>query len=104
VARRVEKIVFSSTLTDAPWQNSRIADADPATIVQQLRTQPGGDIVALNSGSIINALLEAGELVRLVLNLCPEISGGGAHLFADSLLRPPGRSRTCRPLIRARST
>jgi dihydrofolate reductase len=81
----VEKLVFSSTLTDAPWANSRIADADPATAVRQLRRQPGGDIIVLNSGSIINALLEAGELDRLLINLCPEISGGGARLFADSL-------------------
>src|SRR6266498_278550 len=25
----VEKVVFSSTLTEAPWQNSRVVDADP---------------------------------------------------------------------------
>ena len=81
----VEKIAFSSTLTDAPWTNSRIADADPADVVKRLRTQPGGDIIVLNSVSIINALLEAGELDRLVLNLCPEISGGGTRLFAEGL-------------------
>src|SRR4029450_3643537 len=34
-----EKVVFSSTLTEAPWQNSRIVDADPAEVVKQLRTQ-----------------------------------------------------------------
>jgi dihydrofolate reductase len=81
----VEKIVFSSTLTDAPWQNSRIADADPATTVRELRTGTGGDILVLNSVSVINALLDAGELDRLLVYLCPEISGGGARLFADGL-------------------
>jgi dihydrofolate reductase len=81
----VEKIVFSSTLTDAPWENSRIADADPATTVRQLREQPGGDIVVLNSGSVIKALLEAGELDRLTIVLCPELVGGGARLFEDGV-------------------
>lgn len=81
----VEKIAFSKTLTEAPWTNSRIAEADPATVVRQLRTRPGGDIIVLNSGSVINALLEAGELDRLVINLCPEVAGGGARLFADGL-------------------
>jgi dihydrofolate reductase len=81
----VEKIVFSSTLTDAPWQNSRIADADPVATVRQLREQPGGDIVVLNSGSVINALLEAGELDRLTIILCPELVGGGARLFEDGV-------------------
>jgi dihydrofolate reductase len=81
----VEKIAFSRTLSEAPWSNSRIAEADPATVVRQLRTSPGGDIIVLNSGSIINALLEAGELDRLVINLCPAVAGGGARFFADGL-------------------
>jgi dihydrofolate reductase len=81
----VDKVAFSTTLTEAPWANSRVTDADPATVARQLRAQPGGDIIVLNSVSVINALLEAGELDRLIINLCPEISGGGARLFADGL-------------------
>src|SRR5690242_20899184 len=40
----VEKVVFSGTLQHADWHNSRIATADPAATVRQLRKQPGGDI------------------------------------------------------------
>lgn len=80
-----EKVVFSSSLTDASWENSRIAEGDPAQVVKQLREQPGGDIVVLNSKSIINALIEAGELDRLSLVLCPELAGGGARLFEDGV-------------------
>jgi dihydrofolate reductase len=81
----VEKVVFSSTLTDAPWENSRIANADPAEVVRQLRQQPGGDIVVLASSSVIKALLAGGELDRLSITLCPELVGGGARLFTDGL-------------------
>jgi dihydrofolate reductase len=81
----VEKVVFSSTLTNAPWENSRIADADPAEVVRQLRGQPGGDIIVLASSSVIKALLAAGELDRLSITLCPELVGGGARLFEDGL-------------------
>jgi dihydrofolate reductase len=81
----VEKVVFSTTLTDAPWENSRIADADPAFLVRELRGQPGGDIVVLASTSVIQALLEAGELDRLSITLCPEIVGGGRRLLDDGL-------------------
>ncbi len=81
----VEKIVFSSTLTDASWENSRIAEGDPVQVVKQLREEPGGDIIVLNSSSIINALLEAGELDRLTIVLCPELVGGGARLFEDGV-------------------
>ena len=81
----VEKVVFSSTLTEAPWENSRIAGADPGAVVRELREQPGGDIIVLASTSVIRALLEAGELDRLSVTLCPEIVGGGRRLLDDGL-------------------
>jgi dihydrofolate reductase len=81
----VEKIAFSSTLKEAGWENSRIVDADPATVIQELRQQAGGEIVALNSVSVINSLLRADVLDRLNIMFCPEVSGGGARLFEDGL-------------------
>ena len=81
----VEKIVFSSTLKDATWQNSRFVDTAPSTVVKELQQQPGGDIIVLASASVIKHLLQADELDRLSINLCPEIVGGGARLFEDGL-------------------
>jgi dihydrofolate reductase len=81
----VEKVVFSTTLTAAPWKNSRIAEGDPVEEVARLRAQPGGDIIVLASISVIKALLEAGELDRLSITLCPELVGGGARLFEDGI-------------------
>jgi dihydrofolate reductase len=81
----VEKVVFSSTVKDADWDNTRIVDADPATEVRRLRMQSGGAIIVLNSVSVINNLLEADELDRLSITLCPEVVGGGARLFEDGL-------------------
>ena len=83
----VEKIVFSSTSKDHAWENSRIVDADPSIIVEDLRQQDGGDIIVLASGSVIRRLLQADLLDRLSITLCPEIAGGGARLFEDGL--PP---------------
>jgi dihydrofolate reductase len=81
----VEKVVFSSTLTEAPWQNSRIVDADPAAVIKQLRAEGGGDIIVLASGSVIKALLAADEIDQLSITLAPELVGGGARLFEDGL-------------------
>lgn len=81
----VEKIVFSSTLTEVPWPNSRLVDGEPATLVRELRQQPGGDIIVLASLSVIKNLLQADELDRLSITLCPEVAGGGARLFEDGL-------------------
>ena len=81
----VEKVVFSSTLKQANWENSRIVNADPASIVEDLRQQEGGDIIVLASSSVIRSLLRADALDRLSITLCPEVSGGGAQLFEDGL-------------------
>jgi dihydrofolate reductase len=81
----VEKIVFSSTLKEATWENSRIVDGDPATVIEDLRQQEGGDIIVLASGSVIKSLLRADALDRLSITLCPEVAGGGARLFEDGL-------------------
>lgn len=83
----VEKIVFSFTLKAVSWENSRIVNDDPATVVKELKKQAGGDIIVLASSSVIKRLLEANILDCLSITLCPEVSGGGARLFNDGL--PP---------------
>lgn len=83
----VEKIVFSSSLSEPTWENSRIVDDDPASIVESLRQQDGGDIIVLASSSVIRCLLEADALDRLSITLCPEVAGGGVRLFEDGI--PP---------------
>lgn len=79
----VEKIVFSTTLTEAAWANSTITARPPAQVAAELRGRPGGDIVVLASRSVIRNLLEADAIDRLSITLCPEIVGGGDRLFDD---------------------
>jgi dihydrofolate reductase len=82
---RTEKIVFSTTLSEAPWENSRIVAGDLPGEVRSLRAADGGDIIVLASGSIIRALLDADLLDRLSITLCPAVVGGGARLLEDGL-------------------
>ena len=81
----VEKVVFSSTLQKADWNNAHVVNDDPAAVVRDLQLQAGDDIIVLASGSIIKRLLQADVLDRLSFTLCPEIAGGGARLFEDGL-------------------
>jgi dihydrofolate reductase len=81
----VEKIVFSRTLTSADWANSRVVVADPVAAVKELRQVAGGDLLVLASSSVIRALLDADEVDRLSITLCPEIAGGGARLLDEGL-------------------
>jgi dihydrofolate reductase len=75
-----DKVVVSRTLTEASWPGSRVVADDPAEVVRRLRKEEGGDIVVLASASVIRGLLEAGELDRLSITLCPELVGAGARL------------------------
>jgi dihydrofolate reductase len=92
----VEKIVFSSTLKDASWENARILNDDPATVVMELQEQPGDDIIVLASSSLIKRLIEADALDCLSITLCPEVSGGGARLFDDGLPPSSWTLRQCK--------
>jgi dihydrofolate reductase len=83
----VEKIVFSSTLKESTWENSRIVNTDLTAFVQDLQQREGGDIIVLASSSIIKSLLKADILDCLSITLCPEVAGDGARLLEDGL--PP---------------
>jgi dihydrofolate reductase len=95
-----EKVVVSRTLTEASWPGSRVVADDPAEVVRRLRKEEGGDIVVLASSSVIRGLLEAGELDRLSITLCPELVGAGARLFGDG---PAGSSWSLTEVTRADS-
>ena len=84
-----EKLVLSRTPAEPGWRNTRVAADDPADIVRRLRQEDGGDVVVLASHGIIGRLIEAGELDRLSITLCPELIGAGARLFGDG---PAGSS------------
>jgi dihydrofolate reductase len=83
--RDTEKVVLSSTLTEAPWPNTRIFNEPAGSVVDRLKTEEGGDIVVFSSASVIKALLAADRVDRLSFMIFPEILGGGARLFEAGL-------------------
>ncbi|MER7492976.1 dihydrofolate reductase family protein [Streptomyces pharetrae] len=80
-----EKVVLSSTLTETPWERTRVVDAPAADVVTRLKATGRGDILVNSSASVIKPLLAADLLDRLYLMVCPEITGGGQRLFEDGL-------------------
>lgn len=77
------KVVFSKTLQEADWNNSRVARGDLAEEISTLRQEPGGDIIAWGGASFVQALSRAGlvDEYRLVIN--PVALGDGLPLFKD---------------------
>jgi dihydrofolate reductase len=78
------KVVFSRTLTKAPWESSRIASGDLAEEIDALKREPGGDILAWGGAAFARALIAANLIdeYRLVVN--PVIAGGGLSIFGES--------------------
>jgi dihydrofolate reductase len=79
-----EKVVISRTMTEAPWENSRIA-RDLAGEIERLRDAPGRDVLVINSASVIGELLRLGLVDDLRLAIVPVLVGGGLRLFPDGV-------------------
>lgn len=84
-----EKVVLSATLGEAPWERTTVVDKPATEVVADLRAAEGGDILVLNSASVIKALLAADQVDRLALTVFPVFLGGGPRLFDDGL--PTGK-------------
>ncbi|TDB94672.1 dihydrofolate reductase family protein [Actinomadura sp. 7K534] len=80
-----EKVVFSTTLTEAPWERTRLVNAPAPEVVAELKRTGEGEILVNTSAGIIRPLLAADMIDRLYLMIFPEITGGGQRLFEDGL-------------------
>jgi dihydrofolate reductase len=76
------KYVVSRTLEDAgAWQNSVLLRGDAASVVAELKAQPGGDLGIIGSVSLVRSLHAVGLIDRYTLLICPLTLGGGTRLF-----------------------
>ena len=80
-----EKVILSTTLTEAPWERARVVNGDVADVVAELKTAGEGDILANTSPSVVKPLLAADLVDRLYLMVTPEIAGDGERLFDEGL-------------------
>jgi len=76
------KIVASTTIDDPTWEQTTIT-TDPITDIRALKQQPGGDIIVLNSASLIRQLLRLDLVDALNLHQAPTILGAGDRLLDE---------------------
>jgi dihydrofolate reductase len=77
------KIVFSSTLQTAVWNNSRLAKNSLQEEVSNLKKRSGKDLVVLGSATVASSLLQAGLVDEYRVILQPVLLGRGNSLFKD---------------------
>jgi dihydrofolate reductase len=77
-----EKVVFSRTLKDVTWKNSRLVrELDPRDIAA-MKSKPGPDILVFGSGSIASELTRHGLIDEYEFIVCPVLLGGGRTLIS----------------------
>jgi dihydrofolate reductase len=75
------KVVFSRTLSQAEWSNTRLVKEEMLAEVRKLKQQPGKDLAVLGSGSIVAQLAQAGLIDEYSILLNPVVLGEGKTMF-----------------------
>ncbi len=79
-----DKIVFSNTLTKAPWgkwKDATVISGEAAKAIKQLKAFPGKNMVLWGSISLAQALMKENLVDEYHIQLCPVLTGGGRSLF-----------------------
>lgn len=77
------KLVVSTTLASAGWENSTLISTDVAAQVAAAKRQAGNNISITGSGTLVRSLLGHGLVDELRLMLHPIVVGRGKRLFRD---------------------
>ena len=85
---RMRKTVFSHTLKSVDWENSRVAQADLATEIRRMKSEPGPNLLILGSGEIVAQLTQAGLIDAYQLVVVPIVLGSGRTLFEGVTGKP----------------
>ncbi len=81
------KVVVSTTLTEATWNNSTIIRSDVPEEVRKLKDRYEGDILVAGSAALVQSLLRYELVDQLNLMVFPVLLGAGKKLFADEAER-----------------
>jgi dihydrofolate reductase len=84
----IRTYLFSRTLTAAP-PGPELVSRDAGAFVLDLKRRPGKGICVMGGGELACALLAAGAIDEVGLNIHPILLGAGVPLFRDAGRRIP---------------
>ncbi len=85
IMNNLNKIVFSKTLEQVEWANSRLAAGSPAEEIARLKQQEGRDIGVAGGARFAQSLSKEGLIDEYRLTIHPVVLGSGMPLFAAPL-------------------
>jgi dihydrofolate reductase len=83
------KVVFSRTLDEPAWKNTRVVAGDIAAKVRRMKQEPGEGMTILGSGTIVAQLAQAGLIDEYQLVVHPVVLGEGRTMFEGVGARLP---------------
>jgi dihydrofolate reductase len=92
------KIVFSRTLREADWRNTRLLHDNAPAEVARLKSDTGKDIFMFGSADLAASLIPHGLIDEFRIGVAPLLLGGGSPLFKESSDRTRLRLLETRPL------
>jgi dihydrofolate reductase len=77
------KLVFSRTLKQLDWKNSRLLTSFDPQQIEGLKREPGKDMMVMGSGSIVSQLTEHGLIDEYLIVVGPLFLGRGRPMMRD---------------------
>ena len=77
----LRKVVFSRTLDQASWNNTKLVKSDMVAAIRKMKKEPGNDMVIMGSGSIVSQLTQQGLIDEYEVVVNPLVLGRGRTMF-----------------------
>lgn len=78
---RMRKVVFSRTLHEATWNNTKLVKGDLLQAVRKMKSEEGPPMVILGSGSVVSQLARAGLIDEYQIVMNAIALGKGRTMF-----------------------
>jgi dihydrofolate reductase len=78
---KAEKIVFSNSMKNPKWNNTRVIKGDIVEEIRKLKNTSGKNMTILGSGSIITLFAEHGLIDEFQFMVNPRAIGSGTSIF-----------------------
>ncbi len=79
----MRKVVVSTTLSSSEWENTTVVASDLVAAVRALKYEDGGPILIAGSRSVAQALLAAGLVDQINLQVFPLMLGSGIRVYPE---------------------
>lgn len=80
----MRKLVASTTLGSSDWHDTTLIAADLDRAVRSVKAEEGGPVMVPGSRSVVHALLRAGLVDRINLQVFPLVLGSGRRWYPET--------------------